>query len=632
MSEKQDLAILYSMLDKPINEFISSPAFKRLEQENEIIKHIEKFRLPEVNKLISCSDLLAAYEWADKYNVVRTLYKDLQHFDVLKYLMNYSNSPDEFEEKILSVSGSDIIRIIDNYFAKLIDKRDKEKKERSTLKGKITKAKKKAQDENGTEEEPLVISDDKSEDELRVEELDRSITEADNFFKVFKKHHELIKKYIAMFGAEGRMVSIREKAYAAIDEIKPPREEEFLIEYISTGMLTEESVEDLKNYGFIQRLLECLNKNSYKNFAFPVLTKLYADGAIDFEDELIGQFIKDHSRLLAVYLEDRYTQDQEYLFDEENGLLIEYAIKGTISGCNDFTTWWNTLSSAADWKRILSKTVEIYGLPLEANASKLLHHVYGKSLTAFIDLINSEEAQDINLSTSEFIPEYVGQEAPESKDLVRGYIRNTEQTSRKMQRRLAAKERELSRYSSELFSSIYLPLEQLENLAVNLRLSDGDIQCSLVAGQMIQAISALREGLTAMGLETADDIEKWERQSYIDYDAEKHRMSSLNINPGERVKLQTLGYSYVDDDGNKKVRAAEVYIPAPADEKTNSNGGQNIIGQKKENKHTDPKRQNDEGKKKNGYPRVGGSGNGPKNFTKGNSKKKKKHSGRGNKR
>ena len=116
MNEKQDLAILYSLLEKPIVDFVSSPAFKRLEQENEIIKHIEKFRLPEVNKLISCSDLLAAFEWADKYNIVRALYKDLEHIDIFEYLMRYANSFDEFEEKILSVSGSDIIRIFINFF------------------------------------------------------------------------------------------------------------------------------------------------------------------------------------------------------------------------------------------------------------------------------------------------------------------------------------------------------------------------------------------------------------------------------------------------------------------------------------------------------------------------------------
>ena len=201
-----------------------------------------------------------------------------------------------------------------------------------------------------------------------------------------------------------------------------------------------------------------------------------------------------------------------------------------------------------------------------------------------------------------------------------------------MQRRLAAKERELNRYSSELFSSIYLPLEQLENLAVNLRLSDGEIKCSLVAGQMIQAISALREGLTAMGLETADEIERWERQSYIEYDAEKHRMSSPVINPDEKVKLQTLGYSYVDDDGNKKIRAAEVYIPAPVDEKNTPNSYQSKFGQKKDSSHSNISRKYNGGKKKKGYPKGDGSSNGQKYFTQGNSKKNKKKFGKGNKR
>ena len=53
MSEKQDLAILFSLLDKPTKEYMASPSFSRLEQEKEVIKHIEKFHLPEVNKLFA---------------------------------------------------------------------------------------------------------------------------------------------------------------------------------------------------------------------------------------------------------------------------------------------------------------------------------------------------------------------------------------------------------------------------------------------------------------------------------------------------------------------------------------------------------------------------------------------------
>lgn len=631
MSEKQDLAILFSLLEKPTEEFVSSPAFRKLEQETEVIKHIEKFGLPEVNKLISCSELLSSSDWAEKYDSVRTIYLSSGELDVLGLILSYASSAKEFEEKILAVAGSDIIRKIAYHFESLTAQRDKEKKERSSLKGKITKAKKKLQETDGEE---VSVENDPSilEDEKRVEELDKSIAEADNFLNGFKHHHAAVKKYTALFCNAEKMSHMRECAYAAIDEITPPLEEEFLIGYIETGILTEENIDELKNYSFLLRLLECLDKKSYCDVAFPVLTKLYADGAIDFEDELVVNFVNAHSRLLAEFLEDRYTQDTDFIFDEENSLLIEYAIKGTINGCNDFTTWWNVLSNSSDWKYILSKMVEIYGLPIEVNASKLLHHVYGKSLNAFIELMNSDDAKNISLSSSEFISEYLGQEAPECKDLVRGYIRNSEQTNRKLQRRLASKERELNRYSAELFSSIYCPLEQLENLAVSLRLSDGEIKCSLVAGQMIQAISALREGLSAMGLETADEIENWQRQSFIEYDAEKHRMSSPVVNSEERVKLQTLGYVYTDDDGNRKVRAAEVYIPAPIEEKQSSQNESLRSEQKKNKGYTEGQRKNGDKKKKNGYPHNN-SNREQKPFAQSNTKKKnKKNSGKGNKR
>ena len=60
MSEKQDLAVLFSLLDRPIAEFVESEAFKRLEREPDVIRNIEPFGLPEVKKLICCSSNLSS--------------------------------------------------------------------------------------------------------------------------------------------------------------------------------------------------------------------------------------------------------------------------------------------------------------------------------------------------------------------------------------------------------------------------------------------------------------------------------------------------------------------------------------------------------------------------------------------
>ena len=141
MSEKQDLAILFSLLDKPTKEYMASPSFSRLEQEKEVIKHIEKFHLPEVNKLICCSSIFADLEWTQQYSSVRYLYGTSYDFDVVDLLSKFANDLTGFEERILSVVGSDIIKKIVDYFNKIESERDRIKKERATLKGKITKAK-----------------------------------------------------------------------------------------------------------------------------------------------------------------------------------------------------------------------------------------------------------------------------------------------------------------------------------------------------------------------------------------------------------------------------------------------------------------------------------------------------------
>lgn len=584
MSEKQDLAILFSVLDKPVEEFTACPSFKNLEKENDIIKKIEPFGLPEVKKLICCSKILESCEWTTKYNVAREIYTQIDRMDVLKILSKYQDAS-QFEEDILKCVDGSILNLFLEFFDNMTLNKDSRKKEKASLKGKITKAKKKVEE---TESDSATIKNDevkvrKTDDEIRLEKLEEEIAEKEQFLKCFEKHFARTRVYLLKITNLEEMDLQRQKAYAAIDEIKPSREEEFLIQFIRDGIITDEIESELRNYGFLQRLLECFDKNSYKDIAFPVLAKIYSEGAIDLESELVEKFVLNHNRMLAEYLEDQYTMDSQWINDAENRVFLEYSIKGTVSGNNDYVTWWNSIKLSGDWKYILEVASEMELGSLALISSKLMHHVYGQSMDAFMELLNAGNVQEIKLSASEFIDEFLRKEAPDQRDLVRGYIRNIEQSNRKIQRRLASKEREINRHSQELFSSLYAPLEELEELAVNLRLSDGKIDCSLVAGHVINALSSLREGLCAMGLETAEEIELWQKQSLIDYNPEKHRMTSVVENVNEKVKLQTLGYSYIDDEGNTKVRAAEVYIPAPLEDKKDSSDLKKDTNNVKEN-------------------------------------------------
>lgn len=622
MSEKHDLAVLYSLIERPIAEFVESEPFKRLEQEPDLISRIEPFGLPEVMKLICCSDLLATQDWADKYAEARKLYTTGTDFDVLELLSEYQDAA-EFEAKILACVDVSILARINTYFTKITKEYEKAKKERTSLKAKITKAQKKTPKKTSSEVASQEITTDgrddrgldagahstlkmatpgvESGDEVHLEELNKAIEKRDKFLKVYEKHATMTEEYLARLNNIEAMDSKRQEAYKAIDEVKPSAEETFLCHYIQTGELSTEEKEALKSYGFLHRVIVLFDKTSYMDVAFPVLAKLYSDSAIDLESDVIAEFISAHGRWLAEYLENQYSKIPDYLEDTENRLFVEYAIRETVSGSDEYEQWWNRINRASDWKNILETASGIIDDSLLKVAVKMLHHVSGCSMEAFIELLESEQSETVRITPAEFVIELVGQEAPEQKNLVRGYIRSTDQSIRKLQRRVATQEREIFRHSQELFSALYQPLEQLEQLAVNLKLSDGEIKCSLVAGHVINALSDLRERLSALGLDTADDVEAWRRQSFVEYDSEKHKMYPMTGTAGEQVKLQTLGFSYTDDEGNTKIRAAEVYIPAPVEEPPvkatrEKNAEQN---QKKHVSDTAPS------KKKKGYPKNG---------------------------
>ena len=640
MSEKHDLAVLCSLLDRPIAEFVESEPFKKLEQETDVIRHIEPFGLPEIKRLICCSELLAIQEWAEKYTEARKLYANGMDFDVLSLLLKYNDVRD-FEKKILACVDESILERINAYFKKIETEKEQAKKERSSLKGKITKAKKKLAEETSQEvsaeelntavidggevdadDNPtleMVAPQTKSDDEIRVEKLSQIISEREKFLKIYTKHASRTEAFLYQMKNIEAINAQRQKAYKAIDEIKPPVEEEFLCHYIQSGKLSAEEEKSLRNYGFLQRFIELFDKVSYWNLAFPVLARLYSDNAIDLESDLIAKFIGTHGGLLAEYLKVKYSEVPDYLEDTENRVFLEYSIKGTVAGSNEYAEWWNSISRAADWRIVLETAEEIIDDSVLKVAVKLMHHVNGSSMDAFMELLQSEQSEAFRITPAEFIIEFVGQEAPEQRDLVRGYIRRADQNVRKLQRRVAIKEREINRHTQELFSALYQPLEQLEQLAVNLRLSDGEIKCSLVAGHVINALADLRESLSALGLDTVDEVEAWRKQSFVEYDPEKHRMPSTIGSVGEQVKLQTLGFAYTDDEGNKKIRAAEVYIPVPVEEQPEKVSGIKVSEQNHQNHISDTTHT----KKKKGYPKNGSVVKKPKKFTQSQKGKKK---------
>lgn len=77
---------------------------------------------------------------------------------------------------------------------------------------------------------------------------------------------------------------------------------------------------------------------------------------------------------------------------------------------------------------------------------------------------------------------------------------------------------------------------------------------------MQEILGDLRSGLTAVNVDPVEDYRKWKNQSFVDFDAEKHK-TLLRLDEKERkVKLKTMGFKYIDEDGDQQKLAANVYV------------------------------------------------------------------------
>ena len=136
-----------------------------------------------------------------------------------------------------------------------------------------------------------------------------------------------------------------------------------------------------------------------------------------------------------------------------------------------------------------------------------------------------------------------------------------EQNQRKIQRKLNTTERIVRSQSQEIFSNLYSPMQDLEDLTASIKDTQKEIDCNLVAGKLFTVVEELRSGLTALGVDTVEDFDSWRKRSLVSYDSQKHKAFLMNDNDDiSEVKIRTLGFIYRDDDDVENRVLAEVCI------------------------------------------------------------------------
>lgn len=144
--------------------------------------------------------------------------------------------------------------------------------------------------------------------------------------------------------------------------------------------------------------------------------------------------------------------------------------------------------------------------------------------------------------------------------------------------KLNSTERSLRSQSQELFSSLYNPLERLEELAINLSITSGHIESALVGKQICDQLAELRGALETFNISPVGDIEDWKSLKGVPFEPAHHQLSVDVKKFPERVRLKSLGFSYVDDEGIQKERKAQVFFfntpnPEPSHSQKKSSHG-----------------------------------------------------------
>ena len=590
MSIKVQLAELCANRKLPMAEYKKLTAFVMLEQESAIIEKIEGFHLPEITKLICGSEILGALPWAVKYQKISPLYCKPEEIDVVQVILGCKTAS-SFEGEILRFADAGILQVFQKYYDDLLALQDTKRKERTKLVKKIHAEKKKEEEtavsvvETTEKTEVPLMSENKengdtsdlpevqlSADEKKLETLKDELSKLDKYLKQHKVYIEKIRDYVAKL-QETDSDENREKAYRSLNDVKMPYEEAFLKSFISSGVVSEEYHVQFRDQGFVNRILQCLEKGSFKDYALPILLKLYDEGAIDLIEGPASDFLNQHPERLCDYLVEKAPVSVEDLSNPEFELLIEKAIQKELNDATGksssfFSEFWNTIVDESIWRWIVSKVNEINnGENINSEVSCLLLKLGGKAAKSLVEVLFDDSDATIKVSTVEVMASLLKNSGSCERDVIIETIRLLEQNNRKVQRKLNTSERKLRSRSQELFSSVYLPMEQLEELAINLKLTKGEIKASLVASHLIDIVLSLREGFEALDLLPIADTDDWKYQNKIEFNPDTHRVTMDNDCAPDTIRLRSMGFRYQDDDGEwqqyNAQASVEIDLPEP---------------------------------------------------------------------
>lgn len=551
MSLKALFSELYVHRNDPPEEFKKLQVFEELCQEPNVIAKIDSFALPEVIKLVCCSPKLTRECFAIKYKSIQQIYS-AGEFEPLSIIQRFGKE-NMLESEILKYADLCILKAFDAFFTDAADRKTTLMQQANNQKVAIQNVQKQKEIDCAALEE--------------LEKQQKQNTAELNSVKKFlinqKSNIEKVKQYIN--GFEQRTDERREEAYRILDHIDREAEINTTVnEIVEMEVISQLQIDQLKNPNYLRSLLFYLSKEENKRKAIKVLLKLYDIGVIDVNESPVFDFITVNSDLVLDYLlgispdtiNDTKTEELNVLVDLALRLELEYSSNGSNA---KFYSFWNTLTDEFDWTWMIEKMSTLYSDDFNTIAGILMRGLTGKASRAYINVLFGSNMFERRKSAVEIFSSALSHTDSCEKDSIINILRIFEKNDRSVRVKLNTATRKLSCQSQELFSSMYVPLEHLEELAINLSITSGQIDASLVGKQLRDELAELRGSLEIFDVKTVADIDDWKDLKDVPFDSKHHKLNVDLKNPPNTVTIKSLGFSYTDDEGIQKERQAQVF-------------------------------------------------------------------------
>ena len=566
MNYKMLLAELANKEELSIEKFCNLSAYKELEKNAGLIKKIQEYHLPEINRLICTSNKLVNEPWAKYYNMVKdiifneTNIKSEEMIKALEFILDRCYKEDDFDS-IIALEDDIVISSFYMYFEKMKNKKNKSIDLAEEIEN-VMKLRNEKSSKGQINDEQIKILlgkyKDKSDDELNAlyEKYKNDIL---TYESDLKRNIDYINAVNKIRKGEIDFDKRRKEVYNIAKEIVVPDAGMFIRTFVKNGKIDKGYVDLLKKDNFILEIYEYLNKQP--QIICPVIEHLADDGLVNIDS-------KDCKKLL-VSIPDEYVLS--YLFDDykENKCICRNRVISSLwnvvikkeikSDSVIFYDLWAVVSDERSWNYIIKKIKEYDEINFHKKIIKFMSEDNFRSPEIIANIIST----NIDIDFREKLWDICEELLLDNKNKHNFIMAIHDELRRKDQRRkqiIIEQEAENRRIIQSLFGEIYQPIEKLERFVYNLRKGDITYSKNLVLSEVSDSLVELRYGLSAIGLSPLEDEELWRKQTKIKFDSKKHNINSEAKGIPNEVLLKTIGFTYCDEDGDKKYHKAEVDV------------------------------------------------------------------------